>query len=158
MAAVTTTTKTKQVNKKRVKDVKTIEIVSKSKYEKLERRLKNEKSKNGQLTQLVYQQGRHDFYLKKFIGDYLKPRYRPRYDEDGNELWSMDGHSYSTLFVDTLHATSDGRYPAELNEEPLTESQITKLQRLRDNICGKPTCVQFKDPNEEKDYVPPHYL
>lgn len=41
-----TVTKSKQTNnkKKKIKNVKTIEIISKNKYEKLEGRLKNQKS------------------------------------------------------------------------------------------------------------------
>jgi hypothetical protein len=35
--------------------------------------------------------------LQTIENECRKDRYRPRYDEDGNELWSMDGHSYSTI-------------------------------------------------------------
>ncbi|MGH9987079.1 MAG: hypothetical protein ACRD8W_24295, partial [Nitrososphaeraceae archaeon] len=106
MAAVTT----KQINKKKFKNVNSIEIVSKSKYEKLARkykRLTRSQDKTVQrvedLEDIIKCMRYGDNCKNSFIFNYLKPRHRPRIIGDGEpDLWSDDGKHYYALNGYTL--------------------------------------------------------
>jgi len=83
---------------KNIKDVKTIKIVSKTKYQRLERNIKRLESQNADLKLLHKEMKKQDRNTKAFVYRYLKPKYRPHLVDSGeNEAWSSDGRTYSTL-------------------------------------------------------------
>jgi Holliday junction resolvasome RuvABC ATP-dependent DNA helicase subunit len=89
------TKKRQQKLSKNVKDVKVVEIASKSKYERLARSHERLMQRVEDLEDLVKEMRFRDRNVKQFISNYLKPRYKPRLSKDGeNELWSVDGRHY----------------------------------------------------------------
>ncbi|MGC1132579.1 MAG: hypothetical protein WA941_07140 [Nitrososphaeraceae archaeon] len=124
----------KQKQKNRKRDIKVIEITSKNKYEKLKR-------ENADLKLLHKVMKIQDRNTKAFVYRYLKPKYRPRLSKDEeNELWSPDGHSYSTIDAETLEPTNVLRCvsPYEKHEKPLDDNIKLRLMRLSEKIAGKP--------------------
>lgn len=55
---------------------------------------------------LILQFKKQDRNTKEFIYRYLNLRYRPRVDEERNELWTQDGRNYATLESGSLRLTN----------------------------------------------------
>lgn len=178
MAAVT---KAKQVNnnnkKKKVKDVKTIEIVSRSKYEKLERkykRLARNQDKTVQrvedLEDTIKLMRWQDTCKNGFIFNYLKPRHKPRIIGDGEpDLWSDDGKHYYALHELTLDPVgfTRERFSQRLVKaifpgispfgymdynKPMSNERFWKLEGLAENIAGRKCHMNFSDPKEDEEF------
>jgi hypothetical protein len=173
LAAVTETKQTN--NKKKLKNVNTIEIVSKSKYEQLERKYKRLVRSQDKTIQRIEDLEDtiklirwQDTCLKGFTFNYMKLRHRPKLSEDEEkELYSDDGKHYYPIHALTLEPTGlkhyrfGGKncYEKETNvfgymryNKPMNNDRFWKLEGIATKLAGPKCPMNFSDPKEDEEF------
>jgi len=174
LAAVT---ETKQINnKKKLKNVNTIEIVSKRKYEQLERKYKRLVRSQDKTIQRVEDLEDtlklirwQDTCLKGFTFNYMKLRHKPKLSEDEEkELYSEDGKHYYPLHGLTLEPVNFTRdrfsktfvkvvpSPSPFGfmsyNKPMNNDRYWQLEEEAEKIAGKKSQMNFSDPKEDEEF------
>lgn len=157
---------------KKLKNVNTIEIVSKSKYEQLERKYKRLVRSQDKTIQRVEDLEDtiklirwQDTCLKGFTFNYMKLRHKPKLSEDEEkELYSEDGKHYYPLHGLTLEPTNlkhyrfagKNCYEKETNafgcNKLMNNDRYWQLEEEAEKVAGRKCQMNFSDPKEDEEF------
>lgn len=154
---------------KKVKDVNTIEIVSKKRYERLLRSHDRITQRVEDLEDTVKLMRYQDTCLKGFIFNYMKLRYRPKLSEDEEkELYSEDGRHWYPIHGLTLEPVGFTRYRFDKRlikmqegfspfgymgyNKTMDNNRYWKLEGLAEKVAGRKNPMNFSDPKEDEEF------